>query len=184
MSSTHHLIDFTWLVNIIYLLTSAGLWKSEGWGRSNQGSSFSCQGEGGSANTGRGLGAFSWQNGSAEGKVSEEPWDSSSGVSAELLPALNLPVWVEWTFGYSGNRKQAWHEKLWRLRKSRKGWQRLSGKKEWRGLRENRMERLCKWEVVMGKMAEDKGVAVCLLQNQILWVVISLIFFSPIPLKT
>lgn len=122
-----------------------------------------------------------WQH---EGKVSEEPWDSSSGVSAELLPALNLPVWVEWTFGYSGNRKQAWHEKLWRLRKSRKGWQRLSGKKEWCGLRENRMERLCKWEVVMGKMAEDKGVAVCLLQNQILWVVIALIFFSPIPLKT
>lgn len=45
------------------------------------------------------------------------------------------------------------------------------------------MERLCEWEVVMGEMADDKGVAVCLLQSQILWVVISLIFFSPIALK-
>lgn len=50
-------------------------------------------------------------------------------------------------------------------------------------MRENRMERLCKGEVVMGKMAEDKGVAVCLLQSQILRAVISLNFF-PISLKT
>lgn len=99
------------------------------------------------------------------------------------LENLKLGVWAEWTFGYSGNRKPAWQETLWRLRKSRKGWQRLSGKKEWCGLRGNRMERLCKWEVVMGKMVEDKGVAVCLLQSQILWLVISLIFFFLHPVK-
>lgn len=114
-----------------------------------------------------------------QGKVSEDSWDSSFGASAEMLENFKLGMWLEWTFGYSGNRKQAWQEKLWRLGKSGKGCQRLSDKEEWCGLRENRMERLCKWEVVMGKMAEDKGVAVCLLQSQRLWVVISLILFFP-----
>lgn len=69
---------------------------------------------------------------------------------------------MEWTFGYSGNRKHAWQEKLWRLRKSRKGWQRLSGKKEWCGLRENRIAEALQWgEVVVEMIAEDK-MAACL----------------------
>jgi len=59
---------------------------------------------------------------------------------------LKLDVEVEWTFGYSGNRKQASQEKLWRLRRNGKGWQRLSGEKKWCGLGENRVREALQWE--------------------------------------